>query len=181
MPRAYSIRLPIAAKAMLLIGALGILSAAANWYSLRSLHEIDRVNDVIIREIAPLRLILTESKIAAESLGLATYKMASTSDADTMREAIDERAGQYASAKHWLDEVVTALPGRADDVRGMIRRLELVNDIANQVQIAIKTGDGETVRRLLEFRFDPALVDATTSINRLIDILGGQVRTAAVS
>ncbi len=178
MPRAVSIRLPIAAKAMLLIGALGILSAAANWYSLRSLHEIDRVNDVITHEIAPLRLILTESKIAAESLGLAAYKMASTRDPDTMREAIDERAGQYASAKHWLDEVVAALPDRADDVRGMIRRLDLVNDIANQVQIAIKTGDGEAARHLLEFKFDPALVDATTSMNRLIDILGGQVRTA---
>jgi len=179
MRRAYSFRLPIAAKAMLLIGALGILSAAANWYSLRSLHEIDRVNDVIMRQIAPNRLILTESKIAVESLGLATYKMAAASDPDTMREAIDERAGQYGSAQHWLDEVVTALPARADDVRGMIRRLDLVNDIANQVQIAIKTGDSEGARRLLEFKFDPALVDATTSMNRLIDILGGQVRTAS--
>ena len=178
MLRASSLRLPIAAKAMLLIGALGILSATANWYSLRSLHEIDRINDVITHDIAPVRLILTESKIAAESLGLATYKMASTSDPDTMREAIDERAGQYASAKHWLDEVIAALPARADDVRGMIRRLDLVNDIANQVQIAIKLGDGEAARHLLEFKFDPALVDATTSMNRLIDILGGQVRTA---
>ncbi|MFA6266722.1 MAG: HAMP domain-containing protein [Pseudolabrys sp.] len=178
MQRAFSIRLPIAAKAMLLIGTLGILSAAANWYSLRSLHEIDRVNDIITGQIAPVRLILTESKIAAESLGLATYKMAAASDPDTAREAIDERAGQYASAKHWLNGVIEALPARGDDVRGMIRRLELVNSIADQVQAAIKAGDQEAARTLLEFKFDPALVDATTSMNRLIDILGGQTRTA---
>jgi hypothetical protein len=37
MLRLPSLRLPIAAKAMLLIGTLGFLSAAANWASLRSL------------------------------------------------------------------------------------------------------------------------------------------------
>jgi len=163
---------------MLLIGALGILSAAANWYSLRSLREVDRVNDVITREIAPVRLILTESKIAAESMGLATYKMAGTSDPDTRREAIDERAGQYASAKHWLNGVIEAMPEKTADVRGMLRRLDLLNSVADETRAAIEAGDHEKARNLLEFKFDPAIVDATVSINRLIDILGGQMRTA---
>jgi hypothetical protein len=87
MLRLPSLRLPIAAKAMLLIGTLGFLSAAANWASLRSLHRIDLVNELVAREIAPTRLILTEAKSAVESLGLATYKMAGSNDADTIREA----------------------------------------------------------------------------------------------
>ena len=176
MLRLNSIRLPIAAKAMLLIGALGIMSGAANWFSLRSLHEIDRVNQIVIDKVAPARLILTEAKIAVESLGLATYKMAGTDDPDTMREAVDERAGQYAGAKAWLKGVIETLPGRRDDVNGMIRRLDLVNHIANSVHDLITKSRREQARTMLEFRFDPALVDATTSMNRLIDILGGQMK-----
>ncbi len=177
MLRLLSFRLPIAAKAMLLIGALGILSAGANWYSLDSLHEIDRVNDIVANKVAPTRLILTESKIAVESLGLATYKMAATSDPDTMREANDERAGQYASAKLWLNGVIETLPAHRDAVNGMLRRLELVNSIAVQVHDMVIAGQREPARFALEFKFDPALVDATTSMNRLIDILGGQMKT----
>ncbi|MBI1205402.1 MAG: HAMP domain-containing protein [Rhodopseudomonas sp.] len=177
MQRFISPRLPIAAKAMLLIGALGLLSAGANWYSLRSLHEIDRINDIVVQKVAPTRLILTEAKIAVESLGLATYKMAAASDPDTMREANDERAGQYASAKLWLNGVIDTLPDYRDDVKGMLRRLELVNGIADQVHGMVNSGQREPARFILEFKFDPALVDATTSMNRLIDILGGQMKT----
>ncbi|MDI1344405.1 MAG: HAMP domain-containing methyl-accepting chemotaxis protein [Pseudolabrys sp.] len=177
MLRLKSLRLPIAAKAMLLIGTLGILSAAANWYSLRSLHEIDRINEILAVEVAPSRLILTEAKIAVESLGLATYKMAAAADPDTIREATDERAGQYAAAKAWLHGVTETLPRYRDDVQGMLRRLDLVNAIADNVAVLSKLDQREQARVLLEFKFDPALVDAATSMNRLIDILGGQMKT----
>ena len=33
----------MAAKAMLLIAGLGIMSGVANWFCLRSLHEIDQI------------------------------------------------------------------------------------------------------------------------------------------
>jgi len=177
MLRLKSLRLPIAAKAMLLIGTLGILSAAANWYSLRSLHEIDRINEILAQEVAPSRLILTEAKIAVESLGLATYKMAAAADPDTVREATDERAGQYAAAKAWLHGVTETLPRYRDDVQGMMRRLDLVNAIADNVAMLTTLDQREQARVLLEFKFDPALVDAATSMNRLIDILGGQMKT----
>ena len=175
MPK-ISFRLPIAAKAVLLIASLGAMSAAADWFCLRSLHQIDRINAMVTQEIEPARLALTEAKIAVESLGLATYKMAGTSDPDTVREATDERAGQYTAAKVWLNSVVNELPGHREDVDGMLRRLDLVNGIANSVNAMIKAGDREHARWTLEFKFDPALVDATTSMNRLIDILGGQTR-----
>lgn len=178
MLRLPSFRLPIAAKAMLLIGALGLLSAAANWYSLARLHEIDKVNDIITRNIAPTRLILTEAKSAVESLGLATYKMAGSADPDTVREGNDERIGQYATAKRWLNNVAETIPVHREDVAGMFRRLELVKSIADKVHGMTKDGAHEAARATLEFKFDPALVDATTSMNRLIDILGGQMKEA---
>jgi len=174
MRRLFSMRLPIAAKAMLLIGALGVLSGAANWFCLRSLNELDRINAEVTQRVEPARLTLTEAKIAVESLGLATYKMAAANDPDTRREASDERAGQYAAAKAWLNGVKDYLPGHAEDVKGMARRLDLVNTIAESVHAMMKTGDRERARWTLEFKFDPALVDATTNMNRLIDILGGQ-------
>jgi len=56
----------------------------------------------------------------------------------------------------------------------MRRRLDLINSIADTAYAAMYVGDRENARWTLEFKFDPALVDATTSMNRLIDILGGQ-------
>ena len=178
MKRLFRIGLPIAAKAVLLIGALGLMSAAANWYCLRSLHEIDQVKTIVSEQIAPARLNLTEAKIAVESLGLATYKMAGTSDQDTMREAIGERAGEFAAAKAWLKNVLNYLPAYREDIAGMKRRLELVNSIAESAQVLTMAGEREKTRFLLEFKFDPALVDAATSMNRLIDVLGGKTKVA---
>ena len=174
MQQRMSFHLPIAAKAMLFIGALGVMSGAANWFCLRSLHEIDRINAQVTERVEPARLTLTEAQIAVESLGLATYKMAGTNDPDTMREATDELAGQYAAAKAWLNVVVDYLPGHREDVDGMQRRLDLVKAIADSVHKMAVAGDRERARATLEFKFDPALVDATTSMNRLIDILGGE-------
>ena len=172
--RKISLHLPIAAKAVLLIAALGVMSAAANWFCLLSLHEIDRINATVTQRVEPARLALTEAKIAVESLGLATYKMAGSNDLASVREATDERAGQYAAAKVWLKGVLSDLPGHEEDVNGMLRRLDLVNSIADSVYNFGKAADHEHARWTLEFKFDPALVDATTSMNRLIDILGGQ-------
>ena len=178
MRRFLRIRLPIAAKAVLLIGALGLMSAAANWFCLRSLHEIDRINAVVAERVAPARLTLTEAKIAVESMGLATYKMAGTDDPDTRKEAINERAGEFAAAKVWLTNALDYLPGHKKDIAGMRRRLDLVNSIAESAQALSKAGERQQTRTLLEFKFDPALVDAATSMNRLIDILGGQTKEA---
>ena len=172
MQQRMSFHLPTAAKAMVLIGALGVLSGAASWFCLRSLHEIDRINAQVTERVEPARLTLTEAQIAVESFGLATYKMAGTHDPDTMREATDELAGQYAAAKAWLNVVVDYLPSHREDVDGMLRRLDLLNAIADSVHKMAVAGDRERARATLEFKFDPALVDATTSMNRLIDILG---------
>jgi methyl-accepting chemotaxis protein len=176
MQRRISFHVPIAAKAVLLIGALGIMSAAANWFCLRSLHEIDRINATVTERIEPARLMLTEGKNAVASLGLATYKMAGSSDPDTIHEAMDERAGQYAAAKSFLNNVANYLPGHQEDLAGMFKRLDLVQAIADSVDDMVKAGERERARWTLEFKFDPALVDATTSMNRLIDILGGQTK-----
>jgi methyl-accepting chemotaxis protein len=176
-----SIRLPLAAKTVLLIAALGLMSAVANWLTLRSLHQIDRVNETITRQVEPMRLALTEAKIALGWMGLATYKMAGTNDPATAREADDERAGQYAAAQAALANAASYSSGHREDFDGMHRRLDLVADIAGSVHDMMKSGDRESARWTLEFKFDPALVDATTSINRLIDILGGQSRTTTAA
>src|SRR5262249_28676126 len=92
--------------------------------------------------------------------------------------ANDERAGQYAAAKAALANAVAYLPDRREDIDGILRRLDLVAGIANSVHDLMKKGEREQARWTLEFKFDPAMVDATTSMNRLIDILGGQNKEA---
>ncbi len=175
------VHLPIAAKAMLLIGALGIISVLTNWFTVRSLQAIDRINETVTNQVAPARLLLTEAQIAVESLGLATYKMAGTSDTDTVQEATNERAGEYAAAKAWLNGVADYLPEYRDDVDGIFKRLEVVNGIADSVYNMEKMNQREQARSTLELKFDPALVDTITSMNRLIDILGGQMKMAISS
>ena len=174
MPSRIRFRPKMSAKAVVLIAALGIMSALANWFCLRSLHEIDRINATVTQQIEPLRVMLTQAKIAVGWIGLATYKMAATHDPDTIREANDERAGQLAAAKTWLKSVAGSLPRHHDDIEGMLTRLDTVNTIAESVDALGKTGERDQARFILEFKFEPALVDAQTSMNRLIDILGGE-------
>ncbi len=131
---------------MLLIGALATMSAAANRFCVRSLHKIDAINAMVTQQVEPARLTLTEAKIAVEALGLATYKMAGTNDPDTLREANDERAGQYAAAKAWLRGVENYLPTYQTDVDGMRTRLDLISNIAESVYVSTTAGDRERAR-----------------------------------
>src|ERR1700758_5019847 len=89
---------PIAAKAVLLIAALGLLSIAANWLCLENLDEIDRLNAPVTRHLAPARLALAEAKAASESFGVALYKGYSASDPDQVKESIEEMEGKYNAA-----------------------------------------------------------------------------------
>lgn len=178
MPTFFRFRLKMAAKAVVLIAGLGIMSALANWFCLQRLDRLDDINNSLAGRLAPARLSLTESKIAVAWIGIATYKMAGASDADTVREANDERAGQYAAAKAWLNGATDYLPDSRDEVRRMLKRLDLVNAIADTVYDMVKAGERERARATLEFKFDPALVDASTSMNKLINILGGRTSTA---
>ncbi len=178
MPTPQKFRLNVTAKAVVLIAGLGIMSALANWFCLQRLDRLDEINSALVNQLAPARLALTEAKIAVASVGLATYKMAATTDTDTVREAIEERDGQVTAAKAWLNGVKAYLPEGTGDVQGMLVRLDLVNAIANSVHTLSKDGDRERARVMLEFKFDPALVDAATSINRLINILGGEANVA---
>ncbi len=68
-------------------------------------------------------------------MGLATYKLAGTDDRATMREAIDERAGEYAAAKVWLNKVLGYLPRHRADVSGMLRRLDLMATVGEIDQV----------------------------------------------
>lgn len=172
------LHLKMAAKAAVLIAGLGIMSVLANWTVLQRLDRLDAMNSAQVNQMAPARLALTEAKIAVASMGLATYKMAGTTDPDTAREGLDERNGQYAAAKAWLNGAIGYLPERVADVQGMIERVDRVNDIANTVTALIKGGGREQARALLEFKLDPALVDAATAMNRLINVLGGESNLA---
>ena len=172
------LQLKMAAKAAVLIAGLGVMSVLANWTVLQRLDRLDAMNSAQVNHMAPARLALTEAKIAVASMGLATYKMAGTTDPDTAREGLDERNGQYAAAKAWLNGAIGYLPDRVADVQGMIERLDRVNDIANTVTALNKGGAREQARAFLEFKLDPALVDAATAMNRLINVLGGESNLA---
>src|SRR5580704_19333555 len=101
-----SLQLPIAAKAVLLIAVLGLLSIAANWFCLQRLDELTRLNALVSEHIAPARLALAEAKVAIESFAVGTYKMFSATDPEDTKEAIGDIKGEYAVAKSRLNSVL---------------------------------------------------------------------------
>jgi methyl-accepting chemotaxis protein len=176
MPILKFLHLPIAMKAVLLIGALGLLSIAANWFCLQRLEELNRLNAVVTRHFAPARLALAEAKAAIESFGVATYKVYSASDADQAKEAADDMEGQYNAAKLALNNVLADYPAAGDDVRRIFDKLELAHGIAADVSRAVKKGEAHQAGRIVNLKFDPARDDVTGHMDRLINILGAQAR-----
>ena len=175
--RKISVRLPIAAKAVLLIAVLGVMSAAADWLCLQGLDGVKRIDDNVINRMAPSRLSLSEAKNAVAAMGLNTYKIAGASDPETLKQASDELAGQYAAAKSWLENVRAFFPERQADVASITGKIDLVNRIADDVKFLVKGNRRDEAKVTLEFKFDPALDDAAFHMNRLSNILGGQIET----
>ncbi len=172
-----SFSLPIAAKAVLLIAALGLLSIAANVFCLQRFNELDRLNAELTRHFAPARLALAEAKTAIESFGVATYKTYAASDFDQAKETAGAIEDEYADAKSALNNVLTYAPDTIDDVHRILGKLEIAHGIAAQLKTALKDGDRAAAKRLVDLKFDPARDDVTFQMNRLINILGGDARS----
>jgi methyl-accepting chemotaxis protein len=170
------IHLPIALKAVLLIGALGLLSIAANWFCLQRLEEVNQLNAVVTGHLAPARLALAEAKVAIESFGVATYKVYAASDPYEVKEYSESIEGEYNAAKRALNNVLAAYPAVGDGVRRIFDKLELAHSIAADVRVAVKQGERSQAERLVNFKFDPARDDVTGHMDRLINILGAQAR-----
>jgi len=168
---------PVAAKAVLLIAALGLLSIAANWFCLERLDEFDRLNATLTRHLAPARLALAEAKAASESFGVAVYKDYSASDPDQAKESVEEMEGQYNAARRALSNVLAAYPAATDDVRRIFDKLEFAHGIAVEIGRSAKSGQTQQAERLVNFKFDPARDDVTGHMDRLINILGAKART----
>ena len=152
---------PVAAKAVLLIAALGLLSIAANWFCLERLDEFDRLNATLTRHLAPARLALAEAKAASESFGVAVYKDYSATDPDQAKESVEELEGQYNAARRALSNVLAAYPAASDDVRRIFDKLELAHGIAVEIGRSVKSGQTQQAERLANFKFDPARDDIT--------------------
>jgi methyl-accepting chemotaxis protein len=178
MPISKFLHLPIAMKAVLLIGALGLLSIAANWFCLHRLGELDRLNATVTRHVAPVRLALAEAKAAIESFGLATYKMYAAPDADQIKESAEDMEGQYRAAKLALNNVVADYPAATGDIRRIFDKLEFAHGIAADISRAVKAGEVYNAGRAVGLKFDPARDDVTGHMDRLINILGAQARSA---
>ena len=173
-----TLHLPIAMKAVMLIAALGLLSVAANAFCLQRFDALDKLNAVVTRHFAPARLALAEAKAAIESFGIATYKTYSASDPEQARESAEEIEGHYAAAMRALNNVLTYYPAAEADVRRIFDKLELAHGIAVNLKGAVKAGQTDEAKRIVDFKFDPARDDVTGHMDRLINILGAETRSA---
>jgi methyl-accepting chemotaxis protein len=166
MTKLKFLHFPVAAKAVLLIAALGLLSMAANWFCLERLDELDRLNATVTRHLAPARLALAEAKAAIESFGAAVYKDYSASDPDQAKEAAEEMDGQYNAALRALNNVSAAYPAAGDDLRRIFDKLEAAHGIASEISRSVKNGQTQQAERLVNFKFDPARDDVTGHMDR---------------
>ena len=99
-----SLRIPIAAKAVVLIAALGLLSIAANVFCLQRFTELEYLDAQVTQRLAPARLALAEAKAGIESFGVATYKTYAASDPDEAKEAAGMVADEYQEIGNALNK-----------------------------------------------------------------------------
>src|SRR5215469_9935361 len=133
--------LPIAAKAVLLIAALGLLSIAANALCLQRFHTLELLNAQLTEHVAPARLALAEAKTGLESFGLDVYKTYSAVSADTAREAAEGFENDYAATKNALNNVANYEPTTIGDVQRIQAKLEIAHTIARDLKTALHAGD----------------------------------------
>jgi methyl-accepting chemotaxis protein len=171
-----AIDVPIAAKAVLLIAALGLLSIAANALCLQRFHALEQLNAELTEQVAPARLALAEAKAGLESFGLDVYQAYSTSDADQAKEAAELIESDYAAAKNALNNVATYDPDTRGDVQRIVGKLEVARGVARDLKDALHSGDRAAAQRIVELKFDAARDDVTSQLNRLINILGAEGR-----
>lgn len=167
-------RFRIAAKAALLIAALGILSAAADWFCIASTRSIQAINERAGRHLLPARLALAEAKTATGNLGLAVYKLYAANDREQTVQALDAIDNEYNTGKNALQNVSGYFPNRAEDVEEIAYKLARLRATAAEVNAALKTSDRPGARQILDLKFDPAQDDTAFQMNRLINILGGE-------
>jgi methyl-accepting chemotaxis protein len=168
----------IAHKALILISALGAMSALASWYCLKTIDRIEKANAIVVQHIAPARLALSEAKGALTAFGLAVYKMSAYADRAEIAEEINSMAGEFNAIGNGLDNVRTYYPERTEDVAQIFTKLEALHALADDAQRLKTSGRTDQLQFLLEFRFIAALDDAVTALNRLINILGGNAEAA---
>src|SRR5580698_5602502 len=178
MPKFASLQLPIAAKAVLLIAMLGLLSIAANWFCLQRLDELNKLNTLVSEHIAPARLAMAEAKAAIESFGIGTYKSFSATDPDDAKEAAADIKSAYDAAKARLNSVVIDYPNAKDEVRVNIAKLDNARALTVELHDALQTGDRNKARFIVELKFDPARDDLVSHMNHLINVLGGEAQRA---
>jgi methyl-accepting chemotaxis protein len=59
-----------------------------------------------------------------------------------------------------------------------LKKLEMAHTIAVNLKGALKAGNKDQAKRIVDFKFDPARDDVTGHMDRLINILGAQTRSA---
>ena len=169
-------RVPIAAKAVLLIAALGLLSLAADALCLQRFQTLERLNAQLTEHVAPARLALAEAKTGLESFGLAVYKAYAATDPDDAKEAAGEIENGYATARNALGNVAQYDPDTLNDVARIQAKLEVARSIAGEFKEALRGGNRTTVQRIVDLKFDPSRDDVAAQLNHLINVLGGEGR-----
>ncbi|EJW13398.1 diguanylate cyclase [Rhodovulum sp. PH10] len=167
----------IAAKAVFLILLLAGMSVLANWFCLRSVDRLDTVNKTLAQSVSPARLALAEAKAAVTAMGLATYKTIAAADPESVRAAAGEIRNQYEVAVVSLDNVVAYFPSQVETVAAIRTRLDRVYGLASRAREAVLNGRPEAARTTIDLLFEAALDDTAFQTNRLINILGAEVKT----
>jgi hypothetical protein len=113
-----------------------------------------------------------------EAFGLATYKAYTAPDREQARVIGISIQDEYARARQSLENVLVYFPGRSDDVRRITDRLDQLYTIAHDVRQTLSAGELKKAQSLLDLQFDSNRDDASTQVNRLINILGAEAKSS---
>jgi methyl-accepting chemotaxis protein len=174
----FRIHPSIAHKALILIFALGLMSALANWYCLHAIGRIEAADSAVTDHIAPARLALSEAKGALTAFGLDVYRLSAVTERADILEQANGMAGEFNAIGNALGNVRNYYPERGEDIDQIVGKLDGLHGLGDDVRRLTVDGKHDEVRFLLELKFTAALDDAVSRLNRLINILGANSQTA---
>jgi len=148
------------------------MSMSADWFCFRTIERIEQNDARVLQHIAPARLALSEAKGALTDFGLSIYKMSATTDKAQVTEEASAMAGEFNAIGNALDNVRGYYPEQTEEIAAVFAKLEALHALSDDAHRFKVAGESQDLQFLLETKLAPAIDDAASRLNRLINILG---------
>lgn len=164
---------------LLVIILLGALPLGGLGIVRNQLIHIQEAQHAITKALYPARFALAEAKASAARMVIDTYRSFIITDSQEAALARRNVANERAVMAKWLDSAAALTPDRKADIELIKTKADALMQLSTGIARTLDEGRQAEAHALLEFQFDATIDDLAAQLNRLINILGGEMSQAA--